>query len=65
METEQVPLWINIASLVLAFILVYLLAKFNRETGSSERKMKQDKTLGESIRGKVLFPEKRRLKKDA
>jgi hypothetical protein len=65
METVQVPLWINLASVVLAFILGYLLAKFNRETGSSERKMKQDKTLGESIQGKVLSPERRRLKKAA
>jgi len=62
MEAVQVPLWINLASVVLAFILVYLLARSNRETGSSERKVRQDKTLGEPIQGKILSPEKRRLK---
>jgi hypothetical protein len=65
MENVQVPLWINLASVALAFILVYLLAKFNRETGSSERKMKRETTLGESIHGKVLSPEKRHIKKAA
>jgi len=62
MEAVQVPLWINLASVVLAFILVYLLARSNRETGSSERKVRQDKTLGEPIQGKILSPEKSRLK---
>jgi hypothetical protein len=41
METVQIPLWIILASVVLAFILVCLLAKFNRETGSSARKMER------------------------
>jgi hypothetical protein len=65
MEAVQVPLWINLASVVLAFILVCLLARFNRKTGSSGRKVRQDKTLGESIQGKVLSPEKRRPRKAA
>jgi membrane protein implicated in regulation of membrane protease activity len=65
MEAAKIPLWINLASVVLAFILVYLLAKFNRETESSEQKLKQIKAVENSIRGKVLSPEKRRLKKAA
>ena len=42
MEAGEIPLCITTA-VVLGFILVYLLAKFNRETGSSERKMKRTK----------------------
>jgi membrane protein implicated in regulation of membrane protease activity len=57
MDAVNIPLWINIAFLVLAVILVYLLAKFNRKTGSSEREMKQIEAEEDSIRGKVLAPE--------
>jgi membrane protein implicated in regulation of membrane protease activity len=65
MEALKIPLWINLASVVLAFILVYLLARFYRETGHSEHKIKPIKAVENSIRGKVLSPEKRRFRKAA
>jgi len=65
MGNVQVPLWINLASVVLALVVVYLLAKLNRETESSERKMEREKTSEESIHGKVLSPGKRHIKKAA
>ena len=65
MEAVNIPWWINLGCVALAFILIYLLAKFNRETKSAERKAKGTKPVEASIEGKVLYPEKKPVKKAA